>query len=101
MLCLYYKFEVDRRTYLQGNGNNELGTVAALEKVSERMLNLLGYTTCLNKLQELWLNVVGTANLFKDGFSFFQATPLDETVGGVHHQESTYSQQNCWDTGQP
>lgn len=88
-------------TYLQGNGNDELGTVAAFEKVSERVFNLMGYTTSLNKLQELWLNVVSAANLFEDGFSFFQVTSLDETVGGVNHQESTYSQQNCRDTRQP
>lgn len=89
-----------RVNYLEGNGNDNLWSVPAFEKIPERVLDLFSHTTCLNQLQKLRFNVVSATNLFQHSFSFFQTATFDETVGGVHHQQGSHRQQNCWDTGQ-
>lgn len=77
---------------MEGDGNDKLGTVAALKEVLEGMLNLLGNSAGLNEFQVLGFDVVGTADLSKHGFAFFMATTLYQTVGSVHHQQGSYGQ---------
>jgi len=96
-----YVFVLRVINYLERNGDDKLWSVFAFEEIPERVLHLFSHTTCLNQLQKLRFNVVGATNLFEHSFSFFQTTTFDETVGGVHHQQGSYGQQKCWDSGQP
>lgn len=73
--------------YLEEDGNGELGDVAALEEIAERVLHLLGNAAGLQDLVELGLDVVGAADLSENRLAFLQAAALDETVWGVDHEE--------------
>jgi hypothetical protein len=85
---------------LEEHGDDDLGPVAALEEVPERVLHLLRDPACLHDLVELRLHVVGAADLLEHRLALVEAAALDEAVGGVRHEERAQGEEPRRDAGQ-